>query len=254
MNRFKARRPGLSRRNAAASAVFAALSALVLSACMSMLAGGSSSTETGDKVALTGTVTGGNGQGVPGVIVSLAGSSLADTTDITGFYALSGHRSEAEAGNHPDTLRYVLNGQAIVKTEIRALVGAVPVVTIVQRGFSGSFSGPGGDGIGRIEGVVTGNGIAAGDSIAATFFHNTLAGNYSGFLWFPPAGESLRHYVVRVNVYDETGRLTGRSQNVPFNDLAGNIVIPDFDPQNLNTTKAAASRRAAAAVPSIPQE
>src|SRR5690606_40591841 len=85
-----------SRRRLTLRALFTGLAggcfaALTLSACMS-LAGGSSSTETGDKVALNGRVTGGAGDGIAGVVVTLKGSALADTTDITGHFARSRRR------------------------------------------------------------------------------------------------------------------------------------------------------------------
>ncbi len=215
---------------------------LTFAACMS-LAGGSSSTETGDQVALNGRVTGGTGEGIAGVVVSLKGSSLADTTDITGGFALHG-RHARKASMAADTLRFVLNGQTVTQTAVTTLVGTVPDITIVQRGFSGSFSGSTND-IGRVEGVLKGDGIAVGDSVTATFFFNALAGNYSGFIWFPPPMETARDYVVRIDVYNHDGVLTGRGPDVPFTSLAGNVLIPTFNPANLSpppAKRSAASR------------
>jgi len=206
-----------------------ALAALTLAACMS-LAGGSSSTETGEQVALNGRVTGGAGEGLAGVIVSLQGSTLADTTDITGSFALHGRRPVTTDAS---VLRFVLGGQTIAQTTVTTLRGTLPDVVVVQRGFSGGFTGQA-TGIARVEGVVTGDGIAPGDSITATFFFNPLAGNYSGFVWFPPPTTTVRHYIVRVHVYDSEGLLTGRSVDVPFTSQAGNVVIPDFNPANLS--------------------
>lgn len=213
-----------------------ALAALALSACMS-LAGGSSSTETGDQIALSGRVTNGGSEGIAGIIVTLTGSSLADTTDLTGFFALDGRRPATKT--QADTLHFALNGQTIARTVVTTLVATLPEVIIVQRGFSGAFIPTGAHAdIARIVGVVKGDGIAEGDSLTATFFHNTVAGNYSGFLWFPPPTETPRHYVVRVDVYDGEDALTGRSVDVPFTSLAGNVLIPDFDPANLLTPPA----------------
>lgn len=212
---------------------------LLLAACNTLLAGGSSSTETGDKVALNGRVAGGNGDGVPGVIVTLKGTSLADTTDILGAYRLSGTLPNHEDGS--DTLLFQLNGQAVTKLGVTSLEADLPDVQIVQRGFSGSFNGSD-TSITRIEGVITGDGIAAGDSVTATFFHNALADNYSGFIWFPPT-TTTRNYTVHINVYGVGETLTGRSQDVPFNSLAGNIVIPDFNPGNLTSQPEAANKR-----------
>jgi hypothetical protein len=197
-----------------------------------LFAGGSSSTETGDQVALTGRVTGGTGDGIAGVIVTLQGTPLADTTDITGAYSVSG-RVTRPGASHADTLHFALNGQTVAKRAVAALTTSVPEIQIVQRGFSGTISS-GGASITRIEGVVKGDDIAPGDSIAATFFYNTLSNNYSGFIWFPPPSSTVRNYTVHVNVYGANDSLIGRSPTVPFNSLAGNITIPDFDSETVN--------------------
>jgi hypothetical protein len=211
----------------------ATLSALLLTACglaEGLFAGGSSSTETGDKVALNGRVTGGSGSGVAGVIVNLGATGLADTTDITGSYNISGRIVRTSA---LDTLRFSLNGQTVAKRSVANLTATIPVIQIVQRGFSGLFTTTG-HGTARVEGVLRGDGIAPGDSIAGTFFYNSLSNNYSGFLWFPPPTNMVYEYRVHINVYDQEGVLTGRSQSVPFNSFAGNITIPDFDPNTVN--------------------
>jgi predicted small secreted protein len=215
-----------------------AVCAFALTACNTLLAGGSSSTETGDKVSLSGHVTSGAGDGIAGVIVALDGTALADTTDITGSYSLAGRRVRASATD-PDTLTFTLNGQTVAKRGVTTLTAAVPDIRIVPRGFSGTFAG--GDTleentITRVEGVVTGEGISPGDSIAATFYYNTLSNTYSGFIWFPPPTSTTLNYVVHINVYGAGGMVTGRSQSVPFNSLAGNVTIPDFDPHNLNAS------------------
>lgn len=220
----------------------AGLSAAMFGACLE-LAGGSSSTETGDKVALTGAVRGGNAEGIPGVVVMLTNSALVDTTDLRGTYRFSLPRDAAPSLARPDTLRFILQGNVVATTEVRRVEDPALSLTLVQRGFSGTFTGAD-NGIGRIEAVAKGGGLATGDSITATFFHNSLAGNYSGFIWFPLPHADIRHYTVHVNIYDGGGRLTGRSLTVPFNDLAGNIVIPAFNPENLLPNPTPTSKRA----------
>lgn len=205
--------------------------ALLLASCGFELAGGSSSTETGDKVSLSGQVTGAGGEPISGVIVSLAKTGIADTTDILGEYALTGEVSDTLGS---DTLFFDLDGHVLARVRVTQWIDTLPVVHIVQRDFSGILS-VGNAVIAHIEGVLTGDGIAAGDSVVATFFYNALASNYSGFLYFPPQSAGERHYTVHINVYDVHGVRTGRSRDVPFSSFAGNITIPPFRAENLVT-------------------
>src|SRR5690606_32691237 len=110
-------------------------------------------------------------------------------------------------------------GQPVMRRPVTLWVGGLTGVQVMQRGFSGALLAHD-VAIARLEGVVTGDGIAPGDSVAATFFHNSLAGNYSGFMYFPPPDTNVRYYYVWVNVYDPGGRLVGRSAAVPFNSFA----------------------------------
>ncbi|HEX2613677.1 MAG TPA: hypothetical protein VHO02_08790 [Fibrobacteria bacterium] len=218
----------------------AALAALLSGCGMPELAGGSSSTETGEKVALTGRVMNGN-HPVPGVAVTLTRAGLTDTTDATGTYRLIGNVSgvpEASAAS-PDTLLFELNGGVIATQGVTGWVAAESDLQLVRRGFSGPLlTDSAGDApVGRVEGVLTGDGIAAGDSLTATFYYSTLSSSYSGFLYFPPPGAAVRNYAVRVDVYDLEGRLVGRSASVPFSSLAGNITLPAFHSGNFATAK-----------------
>jgi hypothetical protein len=67
--------------------LFIALATLALAGC---LTGGSSSTETGDNVNLSGHVLQ-SGHPAPGVVVTLASAGLSDTTDSQGAYRVKGH-------------------------------------------------------------------------------------------------------------------------------------------------------------------
>jgi hypothetical protein len=178
-------------------------------------------------VSLTGRVSAGNGQGLPGVIVSLAGTPLSDTTGSDGSYSITG-RVDRQDRQGPDTLRFTAQGQSLGLRVVEDLQSAVLLVQVVQRGFLG-YLNPHGHAITRIEGVLTGDGIVPGDSVAATFFHNLNAENYSGFLYFPLPGDSVRTYEVHVNVYGDGGTLLGSSPSVPFTSQAGNILIPTLD-------------------------
>lgn len=223
----------------------AAGTALLTCACMEV-AGGSSSTETGDKVALTGRVVGGGGEPVAGARVALLRAGISDVTDAQGYYELLGTSDAQPAtASTPDTLDIHVYGQPVMKRPVTLWVGGLTGVQVVQRGFSGMLLTNNDIAIARIEGVVTGDGITPGDSVAATFYYNALAGNYSGFVYFPPPESEVRNYNVWVNAYDTDGHLVGHSVVVPFSSLAGNITIPAFDPGNVITgIPAPQSRRA----------
>lgn len=206
-------------------AVATVLAAGFLAACdLPFVAGGSSSTETGKKVSVTGRVAGGNGDGLAGVVVSLTGTPLADTTDLSGEYRLAGRAPDSFSGS---ALRFSLQGQTLARKTLSSLVDSLPELRFVQRGFSGRLDLNGAT-VTRVAGIVTGDGVPAGDSLEATFFHNAPAGNYSGFVYFPFPGEEVLDYVVHVNVEGPGGTRLGRSVDVPFNSLAGNVLIPDI--------------------------
>jgi hypothetical protein len=224
----------LARMAARWKALFAALLlaggiATGLTACDLTLAGGSSTTETGDPVSLSGRVLRSNGEPVSGVVVSLEAAGISDTTDTAGAYLLKGREA---FGVSTDTLRFSLNGQLIETQVVSDFEAVLADLQIVQRGFSGALDA---DAITvtRVEGVVTGDGIAPGDSVSGDFFHNTLAGDYSGFLWFPPPSTGVRNYTVHINVYGAGGTLIGRSADVPFTSMAGNVSIPRFRADNV---------------------
>ena len=224
----------MNRVRACLVALLAAWIVALLSGCgLPELAGGSSSTETGEKVALTGRVMNGD-HPVPGVAVELARAGLSDTTDATGAYRLVGTPATTPASSSlPDTLRFEVNGRTITRQSVSAWVSGLPDLQVVQRGFSGGLTQDGPT-VGRVIAVLTGDGIAPGDSMTAEFYYNALAANYSGFLYFPAAGQTM-NYAIRADAYDVDGRLVGSSLTVPFNSNAGNIVIPTFNTANIVT-------------------
>jgi hypothetical protein len=211
------------------AAGLAALLVAGLAACDITVAGGSSSTETGDKVSLSGRVLRSNGEPVSGVVVSLKAAGISDTTDTAGAYSLKGREA---FGVSTDTLRFSLNGQLIETQALSDFEAVLADLQIVQRGFSGALDADDVT-VTRVEGVVTGDGIALGDSVAGDFFHNKLAGDYSGFLWFPPPSAGVRNYTAHINVYGAGGTLIGRSADVPFTSMAGNLSIPRFRADNV---------------------
>jgi len=216
-------------------AVLAALAALcALAGCdvsEPRHAGGSTSTETGDKFGLSGRVLGASGGPLAGVVVSLKGSALTDTTDAFGTWEINGF---AKTGRKNDTVAFELIGQTLANVPVTRRVATLRDVQLqtVQRGFTG-FLTPSSVTIGRIEGLLTGDGIAEGDTVRFPLHHNMLVGNYSGFAYFPPSYELTLFYSVFVRVYDEHDKLIGKSHIVTFNSISGDITLPTFEPGNL---------------------
>jgi photosystem II stability/assembly factor-like uncharacterized protein len=205
--------------------------ATVLSSCDGgLFAGGSSSTETGGKIHITGRVVDPQQAPVAGIVVTLARAGLSDTTDAAGTYSLAGKDTSKASGGIRDSVVYARAGQRIAAYGLTQLVAALPDVQIIQRNISGLLL-PSPVPVGRVEVVLSGDGIPPESPVRADFFFSAPTREYSGFLYFPvPA--SLRNYAAFIQVYDTAGRLKGRSRDLPFNSLAGDITIPPFDPGN----------------------
>jgi hypothetical protein len=204
----------------------AALSAGLVAGCM----GGSSSTETGSEISLSGRVVDKDNTPISGIAVSLAKAGLTDTTDFQGRYLIEGALPAEDA---PDTLVFTQGGHAVAALPVTKWVDSLPDLKIIQRDISGSVLAVGAFAakIGRVEAVLTGDGIPADRPVTVEVFYNALASHYSGFVYFPGTN-AVRHYAVTVNVYDTAGRFTGRSATVPFSSIAGNILVPPFNPGN----------------------
>jgi hypothetical protein len=202
-------------------------------------AGGSTSTETGDKFGLSGRVLGSNGGPLAGVVVNLKGSALTDTTDVFGAWEINGF---TKANNKGDTVLFELIGQTLAQVPVTRRVATLRDVQLqtVQRGFTG-FLSPSPVTIGRIEGLLTGDGITEGDTVRFPLHHNILVGNYSGFAYFPPSYEQTLFYSVLVRVFDENDKMIGKSHIVTFNSISGDVTLPTFEPGNLLPSMAKAT-------------
>lgn len=212
--------------------VFAALATLAMlgfSACFQTEPGGG--TESSDGIRLTGRVIGTDLNPVAGVAVTLASSGLTDTTDALGRYVLIGAANTADDGAFVlDTLRYFKNGQSLARVSVLQWVDSLPDVQLIQRDISGLLNATGHEVV-RVEAVLTGDGIDSTDPVVTEFYHNTISGNYSGFLYFAPTAYTA-HYVVSIKVYGPGNNLIGQSVAVPFNSFAGNITVPAFSAGN----------------------
>jgi hypothetical protein len=228
---------GYYRRLPMAIRALCILGAVLLVACMSdMLAGGSTSTQTGAKINLSGRVVDKNDAGVAGVVVEIKRAGLKDTTDALGRYVLEGSVTVSginggSASMEPlDTLLVKQNGQKLLSLPIFKWVDVLPDIKIIQRDVSGKLlSAPASTG--RVEAVISGEGIPVGQPVVVPLYHFKLSGSYTGFAYFQ-ATVAVAEYVVYVRVLDTAGRFIGRSPDVPFSTMAGNIPIPDFDAGN----------------------
>lgn len=211
----------------AAAALLVAGAGLCLAACLGP-AGGSTEAEG---IRLQGRVIGTGGAPVAGVVVSASRAGLLDTTDALGRYILSDENpDDLPEGVVLDTLRFAKNGQSLAKVHVTSWIEEFPDVEVIQRNISGALH-VGLLPMGRIEFVLRGDGIDSLDPVVTQIYYNALAENYSGFAYFPPSS-TVRNYSVYINVYGPGGGLLARSQTVPFNSFAGDIVLPEFPATN----------------------
>jgi hypothetical protein len=109
----------------------------ILAGCMFDLAGGSTSTETGDKVSLTGRVIGGGGEPIAGARVTLMRAGLFDITNAQGYYELIGTSEAEPATEHrPDTLNVEVYGQHVLKRSVTDWVGGLSGVQVSPRSLN----------------------------------------------------------------------------------------------------------------------
>jgi hypothetical protein len=207
---------------------------LLLAGCLASDPGKNPDAESGGSVSVVGRVVSGSGGPLAGMAVRLARAGLVDTTDALGRYRLEGEpvasgltKGAATAGvaEEEDTLHFEQAGQSVLSLEV-SWVDSLPDVSIVQRGVTASLT-PGGSAFARAEIVLWGGGILEATPHIVQAFHNTLVGEISGFLYFPPS-PPVREYSLFVRTVDLAGRITGRSQTLPFNSLAGNLNLPAF--------------------------
>lgn len=142
------------------------------------------------------------------------------------FVASSRYRS--------DTLLLLKDGQIISAVEILDLIDTLPDVFIVQRDINGALQVTG-DTISKIEAVITGDSIPDSLPKVVELWHNVANNSFSRFVYFLHSLKTI-NYNVFVKIHDNGGKFIGRSMNVPFNSLAGNIEVPLFDLDNAKPT------------------
>lgn len=126
-----------------------------------------------------------------------------------------------------DTLVLEKHEQRIGCQGVSTLIGTMPAIYVVQRDVYGNFTPGFVTAIGAIEATVTEDG---NDKIVPLWY-NTASQSYSGFVYFIFT-QQVRTYSLIVSVYDSSANLTGRSVQVDFNSMAGDIQVPEFSPDN----------------------
>jgi formylglycine-generating enzyme required for sulfatase activity len=142
--------------------------------------------------------------------------------------------SVVSSRNRSDTLLLLKGGQTISVVEILDLIDTLSDVFIVQRDINGALQITG-DTINKIEAVITGDSIPDSLPKVVELWHNVANNSFSGFVYFLHSLKTI-NYNVFVKIYDNEGKFIGRSMNVPFNSLAGDIVVPVFDLDNAKPT------------------
>lgn len=126
-----------------------------------------------------------------------------------------------------DTLVLRKLGQEIGCQPVTTLIGQLASIFVVQRDIYGSFTPGFTATVDSIASTVT-----EGDySKLVPLWYNTANQSYSGFVYFFFV-QQVQTYSVFVSVYDADGRLTGRSTTIEFTNLAGDIEVPAFSPDN----------------------
>ena len=131
-----------------------------------------------------------------------------------------------------DTLNLVKDNQILSTTSIVELIDTLPDLFIVQRDIYGDLSLIT-ETVNKIEAVITGDGIT--NPKVSTLWHNTANNSYSGFAYFVYS-ISTKNYNVYVKVYNSDNKYIGKSVNVPFTSMAGDVSIPNFNAENARPT------------------
>jgi hypothetical protein len=192
-------------------------------------------TDTG--ISISGKVLTKDGHGVPLVITRLAKTGFKDTTDANGVYNISVTKTQlAQAGISldsikTDTMLYIRDNEIFTYQTVSKWVAVLPDVYIVQRNISGKLNSalPG---LKKIEAVISDNSDTLSNNVKVPLWYNSVNNSYSGFAYFP-ASTDIKSYSLYVTVYEnDSGALSGRSEKIKFNSIAGDIEIPSFSPRN----------------------
>jgi len=206
------------------------LLALWLASCELSSQSGGTSDDTHSSISVSGRVLTQESKPLSAVVVHLRKANLSDTTDGEGKFSLVGDTLPASnsATSSLDTLDYLRDGILVHSAPVHAWIETMPDVYLVQRDISGALSeipSPSTNVVAKIWN-------SRGQSISIDLDLNTTTKRFSGFAWFRSTG-GLDSFKIQIRATDAKGRPTGQSQELSFTSRAGDLQIPDFDPNDL---------------------
>lgn len=131
-------------------------------------------------------------------------------------------------GEDSFALEVTKSGQKVMDIPVEKLVTTIPDQFMIQRDISGTLTGEC-DAVEKIEFML--HGTAVTDTIYKEVWFNEAVKGYSGFL-FMQHSDLPQEFKITINAYDSLNLLSGRSETITFNQLAGPIEIPAFNPTN----------------------
>jgi hypothetical protein len=206
------------------------LLALWLASCELSAQSGGTSDDTHSSIAVSGRVLTQESKPLSAVVVHLRKANLSDTTDSEGKFALVGDTLVAANSSTGtlDTLDYLRDGILVHSAPVQTWIETMPDVYLVQRDISGALS----EIPSQPTNVVAKIWNTRGQSISIDLDLNTATKRFSGFAWFRSTG-GLDSFRIQIRATDAKDRPTGQSQELSFTSRAGDLLIPDFDPNNL---------------------
>ncbi len=188
-----------------------------------------------DAVCLVGKVLDQRGEGVSNIVARLDKIKLSDTTDVKGNYTLRLSKQEIidlhiNLDTLIDSVKIVNSGNIASSIQITKWIDTLPSVYLIQRNIYGKLQTEETD-FKRIEVVIS---ILNDDStvkheITKELWFNNGTKGFSGFCYFPKNSNNQK-YSVYIKVFNKDSVFTGKSQIIYFNDIAGDIEIPEFNP------------------------
>lgn len=188
-------------------------------------------------ISISGKIFNNNNDGISNIEVSLSKFGISANTDINGCYEIfisekeiQQYRTTAES-NLIDTLVYKFNNSSFFSSIITVKDTTIPDMFLIQRNMSGYLL-KNLDTINKIECEITFKSDSLQTAKYIPLWYNRTNSQYSGFFYIVE-NLNINNFTANINVYAfDSLRLTGKSESVNFNSIAGNITFPKFDPLN----------------------
>jgi hypothetical protein len=181
---------------------------------------------------VTGCIRDRDGNPKADVVVELKNRRLSDTTDGEGRFCFSrercDHQQPCDAGE--DSLVLINGGEVIPLMVITDLIDSLPDIFLVQRDIYGDLTAAPASFSSMTVSIASDLEPGAAPRVAEVWY-NEAGQSYSGLFYFVYTAQTVNYSVV-VSVYGADSSLIGRSVTVTFPKIAGDIHVPDFDPNN----------------------